>query len=78
VNELYFSFVIISILNVTIFKAKMILVVRNELKMGKGKVAAQCSHATLDAYKIASKRCPEILKKVSCLLVLVKIVRIVP
>ena len=27
--------------------AKMVLVVRNDLKMGKGKVAAQCSHATL-------------------------------
>ena len=26
---------------------KMVLVVRNDLKMGKGKAAAQCSHATL-------------------------------
>lgn len=25
----------------------MVLVVRNDLKMGKGKAAAQCSHATL-------------------------------
>ncbi|GMH19679.1 hypothetical protein Nepgr_021520 [Nepenthes gracilis] len=30
---------------------KMVLVVRNDLKMGKGKIAAQCSHATLGLYK---------------------------
>ena len=30
---------------------QMVLVVRNDLKMGKGKAAAQCSHATLAAYK---------------------------
>nr|ADD37956.1 Peptidyl-tRNA hydrolase 2, mitochondrial [Lepeophtheirus salmonis] len=34
---------------------KMVLVVRNDLKMSKGKVAAQCSHATLDAYKRGKK-----------------------
>ncbi|XP_005102446.1 peptidyl-tRNA hydrolase 2, mitochondrial [Aplysia californica] len=28
---------------------KMILVVRNDLKMGKGKIAAQCSHAAVGA-----------------------------
>ena len=28
-----------------------------ELQMGKGKIAAQCSHATLGAYKIAEKYC---------------------
>lgn len=33
--------------------------------MGKGKVAAQCSHATLDAYKKATKHCPDILKRVN-------------
>lgn len=32
---------------------KMVLVVRNDFKMGKGKAAAQCSHATLAAYKQA-------------------------
>eukprot|EP00761_Pharyngomonas_kirbyi_P000692 gb/GECH01000692.1/.p1 GENE.gb/GECH01000692.1/~~gb/GECH01000692.1/.p1 ORF type:complete len:184 (+),score=58.61 gb/GECH01000692.1/:1-552(+) len=30
---------------------KLVLVVRNDLKMGKGKIAAQCGHATLGAYK---------------------------
>jgi PTH2 family peptidyl-tRNA hydrolase len=36
---------------------KMILVVNNELKMGKGKIAAQVGHATLGAYTIAKKFC---------------------
>ena len=35
---------------------KMVLVVRQDLKMGKGKVAAQCSHATLGCYKMAMKK----------------------
>jgi peptidyl-tRNA hydrolase, PTH2 family len=35
---------------------KMVLVVRSDLQMGKGKVAAQCAHATLDAYKAALKQ----------------------
>eukprot|EP00039_Didymoeca_costata_P030059 m.27727 g.27727 ORF g.27727 m.27727 type:complete len:204 (+) comp7926_c1_seq1:216-827(+) len=34
---------------------KMILVVRKDIKMGPGKVAAQCSHATLGCYKIARR-----------------------
>jgi len=29
---------------------KLILIVRMDLKMGRGKIAAQCSHATLGAY----------------------------
>lgn len=33
---------------------KLVLVVRTDLKMGKGKIAAQCSHATLKAYKQSS------------------------
>eukprot|EP00033_Pygsuia_biforma_P000804 GCRY01000938.1.p1 GENE.GCRY01000938.1~~GCRY01000938.1.p1 ORF type:complete len:164 (-),score=23.39 GCRY01000938.1:297-788(-) len=40
---------------------KMVLCVRNDLKMGKGKIAAQCSHATLGAYKIAVHTCPDLL-----------------
>ncbi len=35
---------------------KMILVVRTDLKMGRGKAAAQCCHATLAAYRSAKRR----------------------
>ncbi|KAJ1919827.1 hypothetical protein H4219_001736 [Mycoemilia scoparia] len=31
--------------------------------MGKGKVAAQCSHATLACYKIASKKYPQYVRQ---------------
>lgn len=42
---------------------KLALVVRNDLKMGKGKAAAQCSHAAVMAYKQAEKKLPTILKE---------------
>ncbi|CAM6126032.1 unnamed protein product [Calypogeia fissa] len=42
---------------------KMVLVVRNDLKMGKGKVAAQCSHATLGLYKKILHRAPKALTR---------------
>lgn len=40
---------------------KLILVIRTDLKMGKGKMAAQCSHAAVAAYKAARKH-PKVLK----------------
>ncbi|MCL7033162.1 hypothetical protein MKW94_026718 [Papaver nudicaule] len=42
---------------------KMVLVVRNDLKMGKGKIAAQCSHATLGLYKKLQHRAPKALNR---------------
>ncbi|KAI0495931.1 hypothetical protein KFK09_022238 [Dendrobium nobile] len=42
---------------------KMVLVVRNDLKMGKGKIAAQCSHATLGLYKKLHSRAPRALSR---------------
>ena len=42
---------------------KMVLVVRTDLKMGKGKAAAQCSHAAVTAYKKAKVKYPQVLKK---------------
>lgn len=41
---------------------KMVLVVRTDLKMGKGKSAAQCCHATLGCYKQAKKNSRAALK----------------
>ena len=34
---------------------KQIIVVRNDLKLGKGKIAAQAAHASLEAYKKADR-----------------------
>lgn len=42
---------------------KMVLVVRNDLKMGKGKIAAQCSHAALGLYKKLLHRAPKSLNR---------------
>eukprot|EP01041_Mallomonas_annulata_P011568 gene11568-24188_t len=43
--------------NITDGPFKMMLCVNMELKMDKGKIAAQCGHATLGAYKIGKKYC---------------------
>lgn len=40
----------------------MIFVVRNDLKMGKGKIAAQCGHAAVGAYQSASRRMPQLVR----------------
>ena len=43
-------------------ECKLVLVVRNDLKMGKGKAAAQCAHASVMAYQKAAKKEPELLR----------------
>ncbi|KAF9375500.1 hypothetical protein CPB97_011411 [Podila verticillata] len=42
---------------------KMVLVIRSDLGMGKGKAAAQCCHATLANYKELAKKAPKALKQ---------------
>lgn len=42
---------------------RLILGVRNDLKMQKGKVAAQCAHAAVAAYVKASIKAPDALAK---------------
>ncbi|MFH1684790.1 MAG: peptidyl-tRNA hydrolase Pth2 [Candidatus Micrarchaeota archaeon] len=41
---------------------KQIIVIRTDLDMGKGKLAAQCCHASLGAYKKTLREHPEIVK----------------
>jgi peptidyl-tRNA hydrolase, PTH2 family len=41
---------------------KMVLIVNQSLSMGKGKIAAQCSHAAVGCYKRARRVCPAALK----------------
>ncbi|CAN0266632.1 unnamed protein product [Pylaiella littoralis] len=41
---------------------KLVLIVNMQLKMGKGKVVAQCCHATLGNYRISERHCPSALK----------------
>ncbi|KAF8792703.1 peptidyl-tRNA hydrolase 2, mitochondrial-like [Argiope bruennichi] len=42
---------------------KLVLVVQNGLKMGKGKIAAQCAHASVAAYQNCSIKNPSLLKE---------------
>jgi len=42
---------------------KMVLVVRTDLGMGKGKSAAQCAHAAVMCYKTALREAPEMLAR---------------
>ena len=41
----------------------MVLIVRTDLNMGKGKAAAQCAHAAVDLYKKALIRTPKLVKQ---------------
>jgi len=41
---------------------KLVLVVRTDLKMTTGKIAAQCGHATLACYKALVKKNPKLLR----------------
>ncbi|WBW73300.1 mitochondrial aminoacyl-tRNA hydrolase Pth2 [Schizosaccharomyces osmophilus] len=43
-------------------QTKMVLVVRTDLGMTKGKIAAQCAHAALACYKLAAATDPEMLQ----------------
>lgn len=43
---------------------KMVLLVNMSLKMEKGKIAAQCGHATLGCYQIAMKKCPSAVRNI--------------
>lgn len=40
----------------------MVLCVRNDLKMGKGKIGAQCGHAAVGAYQTAVIKYPDIVE----------------
>lgn len=44
-------------------ECKMVLVVRTDLKMTKGKAAAQCAHAAVACYKSIARSNPEILAR---------------
>ncbi|XP_049800019.1 peptidyl-tRNA hydrolase 2, mitochondrial-like [Schistocerca nitens] len=45
---------------------KMVLIVRPDLQMSKGKVASQCAHAALSCYKRCQTRAPDILNLWEC------------
>ncbi|KAK3891416.1 hypothetical protein Pcinc_004715 [Petrolisthes cinctipes] len=47
---------------VTVGPTKLALVVRKDLKMSKGKIAGQCCHGTLLAYKNLQRTQPELLQ----------------
>merc|ERR1719400_1983126 len=42
---------------------KMVLVVRTDVGMGKGKIAAQCAHAAVMCYKAATSEAPDLVAR---------------
>ena len=42
---------------------KMVLVVRNDLKMGKGKIGAQCGHASVGAYQSGMQKMSAVMRR---------------
>jgi len=42
---------------------KQVIVARQDLKMGKGKLAAQCCHASIEAFLKTQKKDPEIAEE---------------
>jgi PTH2 family peptidyl-tRNA hydrolase len=44
-------------------ECKMIMVVRTDLKMTKGKIAAQCGHAAIACYESLQRSNPELLQR---------------
>lgn len=42
---------------------KMVLVVRNDLKMGKGKIGAQCGHASVGAYQSGMQKMKAVMRR---------------
>lgn len=55
---------------------KMVLVVRNDLKMGKGKIAAQCGHGAVGAYQKSMIKAPHLVnlwEKTGCAKIAVRV-----
>ena len=42
---------------------KQVIVIRTDLNMGKGKIAAQACHASIEAFIKAQKVCPEVVEE---------------
>ena len=51
---------------------KQVFVVRTDIKMGKGKIAAQVAHAAIECYKRSSKRLINLWEKEGCKKVVLK------
>ena len=56
------SYSIVDKAGLTDTACKMVLCVNMELQMGKGKIGAQCGHATLGAYRLATRFAPRSLR----------------